>query len=69
MVVDFRDLIEREIERRGWTKYRLGKELEARGIVQMQRLYSYLRGDSNLRLPDLEKILDFLGFRVEPPSE
>ena len=54
--------IEDELERRGWSRYRLTKELE--GKMPARTVYAYLSGERDLSSERASKILKALGLKI-----
>jgi len=54
--------IEKELKRRKWTVYRLGKELQ--GKVPMRSIYRYLRDGEDAGTETASKILQVLDLQV-----
>jgi ribosome-binding protein aMBF1 (putative translation factor) len=54
--------IEDELERRGWSRYRLTKELE--GKMPARTVYAYLSGERDLSSERVSKILKALDLKI-----
>jgi len=54
--------IEDELERRGWSRYRLTKELE--GKLPARTTYAYLSGEQDLSSERVSIILNALGLKI-----
>jgi hypothetical protein len=57
-----REAIQKELQRRTWTYYRLAKELE--GKMPQRTIYAYLSGECDLVSDRVSIILDVLGLTV-----
>ncbi len=57
-----RQTILKELRRRGWSRYRLVKELD--GAIPMSTIYDYLGGETDLGSDRVSKILQALGLRI-----
>ena len=57
-----RQTIQNELKNRGWTRYRLVKELN--GEIPMSTIYDYLSGDTDLGSDRVSIILQALGLRI-----
>ncbi|OHB60449.1 MAG: hypothetical protein A2167_09245 [Planctomycetes bacterium RBG_13_46_10] len=55
--------IENELERRGWSHYRLVKELE--GKLHARTVYAYLSGKRDLGSKRASIILETLGLKIK----
>jgi hypothetical protein len=60
--VNIREAILKEIKKRGWSRYRLVKELK--GAIPANTLYDYLRGDTDIGSDRASIILQALGLRI-----
>lgn len=63
-----RDAVLTEIERRGWSRYRLAKACAERGVHD-SCTYAWLRGHRGISLDVAETILTVLGLRIVPGEE
>lgn len=54
--------IEDELKRRGWSRYRLTKELE--GKLPARTVYAYLSGEQDLSSKRVSIILNALGLKI-----
>jgi len=55
--------IEDELKRRGWSRYRLTKELE--GKMPARTVYAYLSGERDLSSERVSKIMEKLGLGIK----
>lgn len=67
---DLRDAVRAEMKRRGWSTYRLIKELKGKrangGDVPHMTVYQFVRGDGPINSDDLGLIFDVLELEVSP---
>lgn len=67
---NLRESVRNELERRGWTSYRLIQELKAKRSdgkdVPPATIYEFLRGETNINSADLSLIFDVLGLEPKP---
>lgn len=61
----FREAIEEQLKRKGWTKYRLFKE----SPVPKSTVYGFLNGNREIESGALEKICDTLDLELRPVDE
>ena len=61
-----RETIQKELRRRGWSHYRLAKELE--GKMPARTVYAYLSGKCDLVSDRVSIILQALGLRIKHPK-
>ena len=61
-----RDAIQKELRKRGWSYYRLAKELE--GKMPARTIYAYLSGDCDLVSERVSIILETLGLTIKAKS-
>ena len=54
--------IEDELERRGWSRYRLTKELE--GKMPARTVYAYISGERDLSSERVSKILKAIDLKI-----
>ena len=57
-----RETIKKELKRRGWSHYRLVKELD--GVIPATSIYEYLRGETDIGSDRASIILQALGLRI-----
>ena len=57
-----RETVQAELDRKGWTPYRLAIEAK----VGQQVIHRWLTGKTHLRSDNLERVLDALGLEVRP---
>jgi len=57
-----REVIQKELRKRGWSRYRLAKELE--GKMPARTVYAYLGGECDLVSDRVSIILQALGLRI-----
>ncbi len=57
-----RETIKKQLKRRGWSRYRLVKELD--GAIPATSVYEYLRGETDLGSDGVSIILQALGLRI-----
>jgi hypothetical protein len=57
-----RQTILKDLKRRGWSRYRLVKELD--GAIPMSTIYDYLGGETDLGSDRVSIILQALGLRI-----
>ncbi|MHC4165591.1 MAG: hypothetical protein ACYSWQ_01385 [Planctomycetota bacterium] len=57
-----RQIILKDLKRRGWSRYRLVKELD--GAIPMSTIYDYLGGETDLGSDRVSIILQALGLRI-----
>jgi hypothetical protein len=66
---DLRAAVQRELDRRGWTAYRLIQELKGKrpkgANVPPQTVYRFLRAEAAINSDDLGLIFDALDMRVK----
>ena len=59
--------IQNELERKGWSHYRLVKELE--GKMPARTIYAYLSGERDLSSERASVILETLGLKIKGVKE
>ena len=59
-----RQVIQNELKRRSWSRYRLIKELK--GAIPDSTVYDYLRGEFDLSSDRVSIILQALGLQITP---
>ncbi len=62
LLMTIRELIQKELKQRGWSHYRLVKELE--GKMPARTVYAYLGGECDLVSDRVSIILQALGLRI-----
>lgn len=62
MLQDFRAVIKRELERRGWSAYRLGKE----SGLPIRTVQAYVAGQCDLMAERVAAMCDALGLELGP---
>lgn len=58
-----RETIHKELQHRGWSRYRLEKELE--GKIPARTVYAYLSGECDLGSDRVSIILQALGLQIK----
>ncbi len=61
-IMTIKKAIEDELKRRGWSRYRLTKELE--GKMPARTVYAYLSGERDLSSERVSKILKALDLKI-----
>jgi hypothetical protein len=61
--VSIRETIQKELNRRGWSRYRLIKELK--GAIPANTVYDYLRGETDIGSESVSIILQALGLQIK----
>jgi len=56
----FRSIVEQEVNRRGWSAYRLGKEAD----IPIRTAQAFMAGISDLRMAHLESVCKALGLEL-----
>jgi len=62
-VMTIKNAIKNELKRRGWTRYRLVKELE--GKMPARTIYAFLAGEQDLTTERASIILKALGLKIK----
>lgn len=61
-----RDAINSEIDRRGWTVYRLAKELEDAGRCSRSALYKCMNGSTSMSIDLAGYVFEILELEIVP---
>ena len=64
--VTIRETIKKELKKRGWSRYRLVKELD--GAISATSVYEYLRGETDLGSDGVSIIMKTLGLTITSKS-
>lgn len=65
-MITIKKAIENELERKGWTRYRLVKELQKReDKLSARTVYAYFSGERDLTTEKASVILDTLGLKIK----